>query len=55
MSDPSLSSPFFEFSPQKWASFAHSSDRLTLTEEDISRETALKLIDRASFKLQISK
>lgn len=46
MSDPSLSSPFFEFSPQKWASFAHSSDRLTLTEEDISR--CLAFNDRIS-------
>ena len=46
MSDPSLSSPFFEFSPQKWASFAHSSDRLTLTEADISR--CLAFNDRIS-------
>ena len=46
MSEPKLSFPFFEFTPKQWSSFAHSSDRLTLTEDDISR--CLAFNDRLS-------
>ncbi len=30
-----FTSPFFKFSPQVWATFAHSSNRLSLTEEEL--------------------
>ncbi len=32
-----FTSPFFKFSPEIWATFAHSSNRLNLTEEELKR------------------
>ncbi len=37
MTDESLGSPFFRFSAETWSTFKHSSDRLTLTEDDLRR------------------
>lgn len=38
--------PFFEFTPQKWSSFAHHKEKLHLTQEDLSRCVAFN--DRLS-------
>jgi len=37
MTEDSLESPFFKFSAQTWSTFKHSSDRLTMTEDDLRK------------------
>lgn len=37
MQHADIKAPFFKFSPEVWSTFAHSSNRLTLTEEDLRR------------------
>ena len=37
MINEDIASPFVKFDPQTWASFKHSSEKLTLTEADLDR------------------